>query len=73
MQGWIDLRSTLHMHSYVLGTSIGALLLLALLALMAKRMSSLMQHNRLVQFIPGGVLFVLGVGAFIKYFMIDAG
>lgn len=73
MQGWIDLRSPLHMHSYVLGTSVGALLLLTLLALMAKKMSSLMQHNRLVQFIPGGVLFVLGIAAFFSYFFMDAG
>ncbi len=67
-QGWIALDTPWRLHSYVLGTAIGALALLALLALMANRLSSLLQHNRVIKIIPGMVLLALGLMAFIQYF-----
>jgi threonine/homoserine/homoserine lactone efflux protein len=68
MQGWINLSTNWRLHSYVLGTSVGAMALLSLLALMSYRMSKLMQHNRIVSMIPGAVLLVLGLVAFAKFF-----
>jgi threonine/homoserine/homoserine lactone efflux protein len=72
MQGWIDLSTGWRMHSYILGTSVGAMLLLSLLALLANRMSYVMQHNRYVKLIPGSVLLSLGLFAFGKYFFAGA-
>lgn len=69
MQGWIDLSTNLHVHSYVFGTSVGTMVLLTLLATMANRMSDLMNKNRLYQFMPGLVLLVLGIIGFIRYFI----
>jgi threonine/homoserine/homoserine lactone efflux protein len=69
MQGWVTLSTPLQVHSYVLGTSVGVLLLLTLLATMANRMADLMSKNRLYQFLPGLVLVVLGIFGFIRYFL----
>lgn len=69
MQGWIDLGTGWRLHSYILGTSVGAFILLSMLALLANRMSYVMQHNRLVKLIPGGVLLGLGLFAFAKYLL----
>lgn len=69
MQGWIDLSTSFRLHSYVLGTSVGAMILLSLLALMSEKLSPLMQHNRLVKLVPGGVLLSLGLVAFGRYFL----
>lgn len=69
MQGWIELNSAWQIHSYVLGTSVGTMVLLTLLATMANRMSDLMNKNRLYQFLPGLVLLVLGIVGFVRYFV----
>jgi threonine/homoserine/homoserine lactone efflux protein len=41
-QGWIDLSKPIWLHGYVLGTSVGVLVLLFLFALLAKRLSALL-------------------------------
>ena len=66
-QGWIDLSSTLLLHSYVLGTSVGVLALLALFILLAKRLSGYAVQSGLVKLVPGIVLLGLGLYAFIQY------
>jgi threonine/homoserine/homoserine lactone efflux protein len=68
VQGWIVLDTTLRLHSYVLGTSIGVLLLLLLLAFMARKLASIIKHNRVVALMPGIVLTVLGLIALYSYF-----
>lgn len=68
MEGWIDLSTNWRLHSYILGTAVGAMALLSLLAVMSYRMVRLMQHNRIIKMIPGGILLVLGLIAFAKYF-----
>lgn len=67
-QGWIDLSTNWRLHSYIFGTSIGALLLLTLLALLARKVAASFKDNRLIRMIPGVVLLLLGLFAFIKYF-----
>lgn len=67
-EGWIHLSTPWHLHSYVLGTSIGALALLYLLIHFANRLAPYAQGNRTVRIIPGLVLLVLGLYAFIRYF-----
>lgn len=66
-QGWITLSSTLLLHSYVLGTSVGVLLLLALFILLARRLSGYASQNGWVKLVPGFTLLALGLYAFGKY------
>jgi threonine/homoserine/homoserine lactone efflux protein len=68
-QGWIALPTVLHLHSYVLGTSVGAFILLGLFILLAKRFSGYANQKSWVKLIPGVTLLVLGIYAFYKYWM----
>ena len=66
-QGWLDLSSVWLLHSYVLGTSVGAMVLLTLFALLAKKLSGYVKNNRFVKRVPGFTLLALGLYALIKY------
>ncbi len=66
-QGWIDLSKPIWLHGYVLGTSVGVLILLFLFTFLARRLSSYVKDNRYVKLVPGVTLLVLGLYAFIKY------
>jgi threonine/homoserine/homoserine lactone efflux protein len=68
-QGWIDLSTSWRLHSYVLGTSVGVMILLTLFTFLAKRLSSYVKDNRIVKLVPGLTLLVLGAYAFIKYLL----
>lgn len=72
MEGWLDLSTSGRLHSYLLGTSVGVMLLLAILAIMAQKVSVFFQNNRIVRLIPGGTLLVLGLVGFYKYLSIDS-
>ncbi len=67
-QGWISLSTTGLLHSYVLGTSVGALALLTLLIFYAQRLAPYAKDSKWIKIIPGLVLLALGLYAFIKYF-----
>jgi threonine/homoserine/homoserine lactone efflux protein len=67
-QGWIDLSTTGLLHTYVLGTSVGAMLLLTLFTFLANRLSVFIQNSRVVQLIPGVTLLLLGLYAFWNFF-----
>lgn len=66
-QGWIDLSTTGLLHSYVFGTSVGAMLLLTGFTFLAVRLAPYVQHSRLVKMLPAIMLLLLGLYAFIKY------
>jgi threonine/homoserine/homoserine lactone efflux protein len=66
-QSWIDLSTTSLLHVYVLGTSIGAFLLLLLFTFLAHRLSGYVTNNRVVKMVPGITLLLLGVYAFWNY------
>ncbi|MCB0486884.1 MAG: LysE family transporter [Cyclobacteriaceae bacterium] len=66
-QEWIDLSSVALLHSYVFGTSVGAMVLLTLFAFMAKKLAGYVKNNRIVKRVPGFTLLILGIYAFIKY------
>jgi threonine/homoserine/homoserine lactone efflux protein len=72
-QGWIVIDTTARLHAYVLGTSLGALALLTLLAFGAQRGSKVIQHNRLVAILPSAVLLALGVFTFFKIYIDSKG
>lgn len=67
VEGWIVLDTNAKIHSYVLGTSVGVLLLLTILAYGGKKVSFTFQSNRLVRMLPGVILLVLGVVGLIRY------
>jgi threonine/homoserine/homoserine lactone efflux protein len=67
IQGWIVLEHAGHLHSYLFGISIGALVLLVSVAYLAKRMVTFFQPGSKVKLIPGLILLVLGLYAFIDY------
>ncbi|MBS1488102.1 MAG: LysE family transporter [Bacteroidetes bacterium] len=66
-QGWISLSTTSLLHSYVLGTSVGALALLFSLIRFSRKVAPYLQGNFLVRTIPGFVLLALGLYAFARY------
>lgn len=71
-QGWIVLDTPLRLHSYVLGTSIGVLLLLILFAFLAQRLSYVIKNNRIVALLPGIMLTLLGLIALYSYLTTEA-
>jgi threonine/homoserine/homoserine lactone efflux protein len=66
-QGWIDLSTNGLIHSYVFGTSVGAMLLLTLFIFMATRLASHVQQNIFIKMLPGIIMLALGIYAFVKY------
>lgn len=66
-QGWMNLTSSWLLHSFVLGTSVGAMILLTLFALLAKKLARYVKNNRIVKRVPGFTLLTLGIYAFIRY------
>jgi len=66
-QGWIRLSSPGLLHSYVLGTSIGALALLSVVISFAQRIAPYVSGSKWIKIIPGLVLLALGLYAFAKY------
>jgi threonine/homoserine/homoserine lactone efflux protein len=68
-QGWIDLTTTGKLHSYVFGTAIGVLLLLALFILLARRLSGYAAQRGWVKLIPGITILALGLYAFWEYLL----
>jgi threonine/homoserine/homoserine lactone efflux protein len=66
-QGWIDLSTSGRVHSYVFGTSVGALLLLILFVFAATRLAPYVRQNLIFKMVPGFVMLALGIYAFVKY------
>lgn len=66
-EDWIRLDTPWRLHGYVLGTSVGAMALLTLLAVLAQKISYQFQQNRLVRMLPSVILLVLGLIAFYGY------
>jgi threonine/homoserine/homoserine lactone efflux protein len=67
-EGWIKLDNSWRLHSYVFGTSVGAMALLTLLAVLAQKVSYQFQQNRFVRMLPSIILLALGMIAFYRYF-----
>jgi threonine/homoserine/homoserine lactone efflux protein len=69
VQGWIVLPDSKHLHGYLAGISVGAFVLLILVAYLAKRMVLFLNPGSKVKLIPGFVLLALGIYAFIEYLL----
>jgi threonine/homoserine/homoserine lactone efflux protein len=66
-QGWLVLSSHGLIHSYVFGTSVGAMLLLTLFIFMASRLAKYVQQSLFIKLLPGFVMLLLGLYAFARY------
>ncbi len=69
LQGWVSLDEPLLLHSYLLGTAVGALLLLAIVAVLSHKLSERIQHLPLVRYTPSVVLILLGTISLINFFL----
>lgn len=72
MEGWIKLDTSVLLHSYVFGTSVGVMILLSILAVMAQKVSTPFQNSRLIRMIPGMILLVLGIIGLVKYILLGS-
>ncbi|HOX82726.1 MAG TPA: LysE family transporter [Chryseolinea sp.] len=70
-QHWIDLSTTLNLHAYLLGASLGALAVFMLFAYLAQRIISEFQQGDRVKKIPGYILLALGSYAFVRYLVLS--
>ena len=66
-QHWIDLSSTLSLHCYLLGASLGALAVFMIFAYLAQRIVSEFHESHRLKKIPGYILLALGLYAFVRY------
>ncbi|MBT1706014.1 LysE family translocator [Chryseosolibacter indicus] len=64
---WIDLSSHLEIHSYLFGVSLGAFILLIVLAALAKRIATRFKDNPIIKKMPGIMLLALGFYALFEY------
>lgn len=67
-QGWVRLASIDQVFVYVLGISVGTFFLLALLALLAKKLRPVIAKSELIKVIPGVVFLLLGSYALLQFF-----
>ena len=68
-EGLILLDSPIRVHSYVLGTAVGVLILLTLLAITAERLSHLIKHNKVLAMAPGIILLLLGLYTLLRTYI----
>jgi len=64
---WIDLSTTLNLHAYLLGVSIGGFILLISLVYLARKVVTEFKQGSRLKKVPGVVMIVLGLYALIEY------
>lgn len=69
IEKWIDLSTQWRIHSYVLGTSVGVMILLTILAVMTQNVSTPFQKSRVLRMFPGAILVVLGLVGLIRLYV----
>ncbi|WP_207632828.1 LysE family transporter [Foetidibacter luteolus] len=72
-QHWINLDSSLRLHAYLLGVSLGVFTLLVTVAYMANRVIRLFNKSHVIASIPGYLMLGLGIYALIRYFFMMTG
>jgi threonine/homoserine/homoserine lactone efflux protein len=68
-QHWIDLNTSLGLQAYLIGICLGTLSLFILLVYLAQKIASIFQEGKILKKIPGIILLVLGIYAFVNYFL----
>jgi threonine/homoserine/homoserine lactone efflux protein len=67
-QGWVELNSPSSLHAYLLGVFAGAFLLLLILGYVSKQAMVAFNDFPVIRRLPGLVLLMLGIYAFVRYF-----
>lgn len=65
--GWVDLSDNAALHAYLVGVSLGTVVLFMLLAYLARNLVSYFKSNSLLQKLPGILLIILGLYSFAEY------
>jgi threonine/homoserine/homoserine lactone efflux protein len=65
--GWVDLSDNIETHAYLLGVSLGTLVLFMLLAYLAQRVIGYFKDNSIIKKTPGVLLILLGLYALTEY------
>lgn len=68
-QHWIDISTAMHLHAYLTGISLGALVILIVFALLARRIVSISSYGTRFKKAPGFILLALGLYAFVEYLL----
>lgn len=68
-QDWINLDGQLYLHAYLFGVSLGALALFMTIAYLARLVMTSIVEGIWLKIIPGLILLLLGIYAFIQYLM----
>lgn len=69
-QDWIDLSTSIGLHSYLTGVSLGVFSLLLLVTFAARKLSKiLLDKHSVIRKIPGYLMLALGIFAFTKFFI----
>lgn len=68
--GWMELSSPALIHSFVAGTSAGALILLTIFSFLASRLAKSVRQSRWIKLFPGIILLLLGSYALFRYFFL---
>ncbi len=68
-QGWINLSTIGLLHTYILGTAVGAMLLLTLFTFLADWLAGYVQQHQWIKVLPGITLLLLGFYALGKYLL----
>jgi threonine/homoserine/homoserine lactone efflux protein len=63
----VELSNSQQLHAYLIGVSLGTLLLLILLAYLAQRLVAYFQTNKFLKRLPGLTMVALGVYALVSY------
>lgn len=65
--GLIDLTDSAALHAYLIGVSLGTIVLFMLLAYLARSLVSYFKSNSILQKVPGTLLIILGLYSFAEY------
>jgi threonine/homoserine/homoserine lactone efflux protein len=67
-QQWIDLSTALGLHIYLFGVFSGAFVILVIMVYLAKGVSDLFAHSKVLKKIPGITLLLLGAYSLFQWF-----
>jgi len=65
--GWVDLSDRYEVHAYLIGVSMGTLVLFMILAYLARRVVRYFRSDNILKKIPGTVLILLGLYSLVTF------
>lgn len=65
--GWVDLSDEYEVHAYLLGVSLGTVVVFMILAYLARRVVRYFRSDNILKKVPGTVLILLGLYSVVEY------